>query len=155
MQPPEPAPEHRWLTRLLGDWTWESEEVPGVPFPYQKTEGRETFRAIGDLWVQGDGHGGYGTSQMTLGFDPRTGRFVGAWIGTMMPHLWVYDGVLDAGKTRLALYSQGPSFSGDGTLAPYCDEIEIVSENERCLRASVQNPDGSWMHFMTTRYRRA
>lgn len=148
----EPTPEHTWLARLLGEWTWASETVPGFE-EHPPGSGQETFRSIGAVWVQGDGEGEYGTTQMTLGFDPRTGRFVGAWIGSAMTHLWVYDGALD-GDNRLQLHSVGPSFSGDGTLAPYRDEIELVSADERVLRAYTQGADGVWTHFMTTRYRR-
>lgn len=151
MQPPSPTPDHRWLARLLGDWTWETEPIPGHAHPTMT--GRETFRAIGDLWVQGQGDGGMGIVQMTLGFDTRTGRYVGTWLGTMMTHLWVYDG--ERKGDRLALYAMGPSFAGDGTMVRYCDEIELVSDDERVLRASFENADGTWTHFMTTRYRRA
>ena len=37
---------------------------------------------------------------MTLGYDPQKKRFVGTLIGSMMTHLWVYDGALDAGRRR-------------------------------------------------------
>lgn len=149
----DPTPEHRWLTRLLGEWTWQTEPVPGHDHPVMT--GTETFRPVGGIWVQGIGAGGMGETQMTIGFDTRTGRFNGTWLGAMMTHLWVYDGQLDASRTRLSLGSVGPSFADDGTLCRYIDEIEIVSDAERVLRASFENPDGTWTHFMTTRYRRA
>ncbi|MES2638674.1 MAG: DUF1579 domain-containing protein [Myxococcota bacterium] len=153
MNVPDPAPQHLWLARLLGEWTWMTEAVPGHDHPVMT--GTETFRPIGPLWVQGIGGADGQISQMTLGFDTRTGRFNGTWLGAMMAHLWVYDGQLDASGTRLSLDSTGPSFADDGTLARYRDEIEIVSDNERVLRASYENADGTWTHFMTTRYRRA
>jgi hypothetical protein len=39
-------------------------------------------------------------------------------------------------------------------LAAYRDEVELVSDDQRVLRASFQGADGAWTHFMTTRYRR-
>ena len=38
---------------------------------------------------------GFGQTLMTLGFNPQTERYVGTWVGSMMAHLWVYDGWLD------------------------------------------------------------
>lgn len=147
-----PSAEHAWLTRLLGRWASASETVAGHE-DHPPASGEETFRAFGDLWVQGDGDAGWGRTQMTLGFDPVRGRFVGTFVGATMTHLWVYDGE-QVGPDKLALYATGPSFYEEGKSALYRDEIEFVSPDERTLRAFVQRSDGSWSHFMQTRYRR-
>jgi hypothetical protein len=39
---------------------------------------------------------GPATTMMTLGYDPPKRRFVGTFNDSMMTHLWVYDGALDA-----------------------------------------------------------
>ena len=91
---------------------------------------------------------------MTLGFDPQTKRFVGTFIASAMTHLWPYRGSLDASGTTLTLDSEGPSFSGDGTMAKYQDIIEFVTKDHRTLTARVQSADGSWQQFMTAHYRR-
>ena len=44
---------------------------------------------------------------MSLGFDPQKGRFVGTFIGSMMTHLWIYDGALDASGQALILDAEG------------------------------------------------
>jgi hypothetical protein len=85
---------------------------------------------------------------ITLGFDPKRNRYVGTWIGSMMNHLWVYDGELDANKRVLTLNAEGPSFSGDGTMAKYQDIIEFVgpitaSCARRC-RARTASGRSSW-----------
>ena len=72
----------------------------------------------------------------------------------MMVNLWVYDGALDSTGTKLVLDSEGPSFSGDGTMAKYRDTIEIKDSNNRHGHASVLGPDGKWQQFMTSNYRR-
>jgi hypothetical protein len=90
--------------------------------------------------------------RITLGFDPAKGRFVGSWVGSMMPMLWTYDGFLDEGRKVLTLESEGPSFSGDGTISKYRDVIEVVSPAERRFHSRVLGPDGSWNQFMTARY---
>lgn len=155
MHPVEPSAEHRWLARFVGDWTWTSEEVPGGPWPHQPAAGTETWRALGTFWVQGESTGAHGANVTTLGFAPHVGRFVGTFVGEHMPHLWVYDGELDPTGQRLDLRAEGPGFGDDRALAAYVDEYEFVSDDERVLRARIQNADGSWTHFMTTRYRRA
>jgi hypothetical protein len=114
---------------------------------------------VGGVWIVADGQaempgGGTGTMIMTLGFDSRTGRFVGSWVGSMMTHMWLYDGVLDAGGMTLPLEAEGPSMAGDGTLARYKDVIEIRSSDERVMTSHVLGEDGAWRQFMTATYRR-
>jgi len=154
MTPPPPTPEHLWLAQLLGSWSWVGEPVvrDGHDHDHGPQSGTETVRAIGEIWVQGDGAGDHGLTQMTLGFDPASGRFVGTWIGSMMPYLWVYDGALEG--DRLTLNAVGPSMLGEGN-ANYRDLVERTGPDERTLRAYVEGPPGTWTHFMTTRYRRA
>ena len=72
----------------------------------------------------------------------------------MMTHLWVYDGALDAAERVLALESDGPSMSGDGTMARYRDAIEVRSDDHRILTSSLRTADGTWQPFMTATYRR-
>lgn len=147
----DPTPEHDWLQRLVGDWTWEAEPVPGQTF--HPMHASETVRALGKLWIQGESRGDHGINQLTLGYEPRTRRYVGTWVGSNAAHLWVYEGVREG--DRLRLHARGPSMAMDGTLAEYVDEIELVGPDERVLRASYQGADGGWTHFMTMRYRRA
>ena len=117
------------------------------------------MRPLGDLWVLAEGEGRMpdGTpakSLMTLGYDPTRRRYVGAWIGSMMTHLWVYDGALDASGRVLTLSANGPSMSGDGGMAKYQDVITVESADHRILTARVLDEDGAWTAFMTAHYRR-
>jgi hypothetical protein len=154
---PVPQREHQWLQKLVGDWTYETHAVPGQP--EMRATGTERVRSIGGIWVQAEGEGempdgGPATTIMTLGYDPAKGRVIGSWIGSMMTHQWVYDGEIDTAKNQLELTAEGPSMSGDGTLALYRDTIAFRSDNERTLTASVKGPDGSWQTFMSMTYRR-
>jgi hypothetical protein len=92
-------------------------------------------------------------SIMTLGYDPARKRFVGTFVGSMMTHLWLYDGALDAAGKVLTLDSEGPNFTQDG-LAKYQDIIELVSDDVRTLKSQIQGDDGNWLHFMSVTYRR-
>ncbi len=155
----EPQKEHQWLQKLVGDWTLEAEATMAPGEPPAKTTGTESVRSIGGLWIVAEGEGempggGAGTSIMTLGYDPQKERYIGTWIGSMMTHLWLYEGSLDADERRLTLDSEGPGMSGDGTLARYQDVIEIKSDDHRVLTSHVLGEDGKWQSFMTVHYRR-
>jgi hypothetical protein len=154
----KPQKQHQWLENLLGDWTYETEAAaPGQPAA--KATGTETVRSIGGLWIQAEGRGAmpggdFATSVMTLGYDTGRKRFVGSWIGSMMTYQWVYDGELDASERVLTLNSEGPSFSGDGSMSKYQDVIELKGKDLRTLTGRVLTPDGKWQPFMTVEYRR-
>ncbi len=155
----EPTKEHQWLKRYLGEWTSESEcpaEPGGEPM---KMKGRETVRSIGDLWIQGEGRGEMpdgdeATMFITVGFDPERGRFVGTWVGSMMTHMWVYEGWLE-GDDTLILEATGPRWDQPGKTAKYRDVTEFKGPDERAFRALVQQDDGSWQQIMTATFRRA
>lgn len=155
----EPHKYHRWLEQLVGEWTTESEAACEPGTAPQKGTGTESVRAVGGYWVLCEGRaempgGGMGTMLMTLGYDPSTDGFTGTWIGSMMSHLWIYKGSLDAAEKVLTLESQGPSFAGDGGLATYRDVIEIKSADHRMLTSHVLGENGEWTQFMTANYHR-
>lgn len=154
----EPQKQHLWLQQLVGEWTYEGEAGMAPDKPPEKFAGTESVRSIGGLWTMGEGlgtmpDGSPATMIMTLGYDPRTGRFVGTWIGSMMTHLWLYDGELDAAGKVLTLNSEGPAMGGD-KISRYKDVIEIVSPDHRILSSHTQGEDGSWKCFMTAHYSR-
>ena len=155
----EPTQEHQWLQQFVGEWSYESECLMGPDQPPMKFSGTESVRSIGDLWVMGEGQGEMpgetpATMIITLGYDPQQQRFVGTWIGSMMTHLWIYDGWLDAERKILTLESEGPDMEVEGKMAKYRDVFEIKSDGHRVLTASVLGEDGQWNRFMTTHYRR-
>jgi hypothetical protein len=98
--------------------------------------------------------GGIGITQMTLGYDPLKKRFVGTFIGSMMTHLWIYDGVLDAAGKVLTLDTEGPSFTDPTKMIKYQDIIEIKNADYRILSSQTLGEDGQWHPFMTAHYRR-
>jgi hypothetical protein len=155
----EPQEQHRWLQKLVGEWDVEFEAVMAPGQAPEKSTGTESVRSIGDIWVVGEGHGSMpdgtpATTMLTLGYDPQTQRFVGTWIGSMMPYLWVYDGELDSAERKLSLDSDGPSMKGDGSLAKYRETIEFKSDDHRVFTSRTLGDDGTWQHFMTAQYRR-
>lgn len=161
MMNPEPHAMHRWLQQLVGDWTSTSDCGPAEPGQAaEPSTGTEHVRPLGALWIVMEGTGtlpgggGEARMQMTLGYDPEKSVFIGTWVGSMMTHMWVYRGTLDAGQKVLTLDTEGPSFSGDGATMRYRDVITTVCPNERTLTSFGQQPDGSWKQFMQATYRR-
>lgn len=155
----EPQKEHAWLQKFVGEWTYEGDCAMGPDQPRVPFTGTESVRAIGDLWVQGEGRGempgvGEATTLLTLGFNPQTKRFVGAWVGSMMAHMWVYDGWLDEEERFLTLEAEGPDMTKPGRTAKYRDVVERVSDDYRVMRSYGQAEDGEWHEFVTAHYRR-
>lgn len=153
------SPQHEWLQRLVGEWTFKSEIRMAPDEAPETSTGTETVRSLGGLWVVAEGEMempgvGTGSNVMTLGYNPDTNRFVGTWVGSMMTNLWIYDGELDEAQTKLSLQSEGPAMDDSGGSGIYRDVIEMLGENERTLRSFSRQPDGSWLEFVTTTYQR-
>ena len=147
---------HPWLARMVGEWTYETEcTMPDGTI--SKDGGTESVRALGGIWIVASGHGsmgcGEGRTQICLGFQPEEQHFVGTFLGSMMPQLWMYQGQLVDDGQRLVLDTEGPSFLGDGR-ARYQDILEWKGEDEREMSSQVLNEQGEWVRFMTIRYRR-
>ena len=156
----EPQKEHRWLEALVGDWTFETEPsvVPGQDEP-ASFAGSESVRPLGGLWIVGHGQGempggGAAHTMITLGFDSDRKRFVGTFVGSMMTHMWVYEGELDGSGTVLTLNTTGPAFDGSGRTSKYQDVVTVKDADHRMLTSRMQGEDGKWTEFMTAHYRR-
>jgi len=153
----EPQPEHLWLQKLIGNWTFETEANMGPDQPSSKFAGKEVVRSLGGLWMLCEGQGampegGTAFTLMTLGFDPERKKYLGTFIGSMMTHMWVYEG--ERKGNVLTLNTVGPSFTGDGAMVEYQDIIELKSDDHRVLSSQTKGPDGSWTRFMTANYHR-
>ncbi len=151
---PQQQPQHLWLQKLVGEWTYDSEAIMEPGKPPTKHSGTQTTRPLGGLWTLSEGKCADMASVITLGFDPAKNRFVGTFIASMMEHLWIYDGELDAAGTTLSLYADGPSFTEPGKTAKYKDAIEMKSDDHYVFTGGVYGEDGSWTCFMTMNYYR-
>lgn len=148
----KPEAQHHWLDQFVGKWSFEHNcTMPDGST--NTTPGKMVCRSLGGLWLicessGGSDDGGQWSSVMTVGFDPAKGQYVGTFVGSMMTHLWQYEGVVDASGKRLPLNCEGPRFDGNG-MCPYRDTIEIVDKNTWLLLSEMQTDDGSWVKFMT------
>lgn len=153
---PEASDAHRWLHRLIGRWAATPAEGYGDGAPGWIEE----VRAVGDIWVVAEGRGeGPGGQPMTtlvqLGHDPAMGHFVGTWIGSMMNHMWLYTGTLDATGERLTLDCEGPDCGSPGRVARYQDIIAFFDPDHRALISRMEGEDGQWREIMRVDYHRA
>lgn len=163
LQTTAPLQQHTWLLRMVGSWTFSGSGDMGPDQPPHEFSGVEEVRGLGNLWIVMEGRGAMpdGTpanTLMTLGYDTASGKFVGTWVGSMMTHLFTYEGSLDDAGRVLTLDSVGPSFAPGampGTMARYQDIIEQVSENHRILRSRMVHDDGTHTQFMEAHYHRA
>jgi Protein of unknown function (DUF1579) len=154
----EPQIQHKWLDKFIGTWTSETEYRMEPDRAPSKMTGTEVVRSIGGVWIVAEGAGDLpdgdtGITMMTLGFDPQLDRFVGTFVGSMMTHLWLYNGSLDATGKVLILDTEGPNFS-QTAMAKYQDSIEFIDDNHRVMTSQILGDDGNWLLFMTTHYRR-
>lgn len=152
-----PQAEHRWLHRLVGEWTSEGEAAMAADQPPAKFKGRESVRSLGGLWVIGEGRGempdgGEMSSVITFGYDPDKAKFVGTFIASVGAHLWLYEGTLNGDV--LTLDTEGPDFIAAGKMARYRDVVEWTDDDHRILTSHRLGEDGRWQAFMTAHYRR-
>jgi Protein of unknown function (DUF1579) len=155
----EPQQEHQWLQQLVGEWTYEAEATMEPGQPPSKFTGAERVQSLGGLWILAKGQGempgcGAATTVLTLGYDPQQQRYVGTWIGSMMTHLWVYDGALEEAGRVLTLHAEGPHMAAEGKMARYKDVIEVKSDDHRVLTSHMLGDDGERHRFMVAHYRR-
>lgn len=154
----EPQKEHQWLNRFIGEWSSETEYIMGSDQTPSISKGSEVVRSLGGIWIVMEGESempdsGIGRTLMTLGYDPQSDRYVGTFIGSMMTHLWLYNGSLDTEEKRLVLDTEGPNFS-ESSMAKYKDSIEFVSDDHRIMTSQILGDDGNWLQFMTANYHR-
>ena len=110
--------------------------------------GTESTRSLEGIWVAAEGQGdmlcdGLATTIMSLGYDPQKKQYVGTWIGSMITHLRVYEGQLDAVGKVLILNSEGTNTAVEGKMVKFRDVIEWKSENHRVLTSRMLARTGS------------
>ncbi len=152
---PVPQKEHEWLKQLEGEWEHEAEMIMEPGKPAMKSKGTEKIRSLGGFWSVSEitlDHGGTPmTGIMTIGYDPKTKKYVGTWVCSMCDWLCKYEGSLSDGK--LTLNCEGPNPS-TGKTAQMRDVIELKGKDEKVLTSYLQTEDGKWVQFMTMKSKR-
>lgn len=153
--PPQSPPaekEHEWLQQFVGEWETENEATVG---PDQKIKCKGTMKAkmLGPFWMisetRGEMMGTTVDGLQTIGYDPKTKKYVGSWVDSMFNHLWKYEGAVDKTGKILTLEAEGPDFVNEGQTAKYRDVYEFKSKDQIAVSSSAQNDKGEWVTFMT------
>ena len=155
---PKPTPQHEWLQRFLGEWTYEATAAAPGEEP-SLTIGTESVTALGDLWIVADIRGdipGHDPMEsfLSIGYDPAKERFVGNFICNLMTMMWTYEGALDADRRVLTLDTEGPGFDNPAELIAYQDVHEFMPDGTRELRSRCKGPNGEWIEFQRSVYTR-
>jgi hypothetical protein len=155
LKPPAPQKEHEWLNQFVGEWELESEMLLEPGKPPVKGKGTESVRSLGGFWIvsemKGECLGFTVTGVMTVGYDPRTKKYVGTWVCSACDWLCHYEGSVD-GKT-LTLHCEGPNPT-TGKTAKMKDVMEWKDKDTRVLTSSILGEDGKWTVFMTATAKR-
>lgn len=154
----EVSEEHQWLQRLVGDWSVTTEARLGPDTDPVHTEGSESIRGIGNLWILAEGSaiadGQPFTSIFTIGYDPAQNAFVATWVDSVQTRMWSSTGSLDPTGTVLTLEAEGPSVGDPRQPGMYRETIEVLDDDHKVTTSSVQLPDGSWFEFARSDSRR-
>lgn len=141
-EPPQPQAEHDWLKQFLGTWTtkFDAKGVPGQAD--SQTEGKIEAKMLGEFWVVSKYEMETGGEKMqglqTLGYDPKSKKYVGTWVDSMFNHLWKYEGSVDKSGKILTLEADGPNFLEGGKSARFRDVYEFKSKDEFTLKSEMQ-----------------
>ena len=117
----KPQKQHQWLENLLGDWTYETEAPAQAGQPASKATGTETVRSIGGLGYRPRAAARCRRRPCHERDDPRL-RHAAAALRRLVDRL---DDDVPVGvrrrarcvRTRVDADSEGPSFSGDGSMS--------------------------------------
>lgn len=155
---PAPQKEHEWLQRFVGKWESESKASTGPDQPPVECKGSIACRMLGGFWLVSEYEGDMGgmafKGLQTIGYDPAKKKYVGTWVDSMMNHMWMYEGSVDEGGTKLVLEASGPNFMAGGKETKFRDTYAFKSADEMIITSSMLGDDGEWITFMTGTARR-
>ena len=153
---PKPQKEHTWLEQFAGEWDTESQiKPPGQPVMHAK--GEERSRMVGGFWLVAENTGKMAempyTGIMTLGYDPKSKKYIGTWVDSMGDYMWQYSGTVEGKK--ITLEAKGPCpMKPPGTLATFKETLELKDKDHKVFTSSIQEDDGSWTEMLTINYTR-
>lgn len=160
-QPPEmpkPTKEHELLNQFAGEWDLKIEMIPAPGQEPIKCEATESAKMVGGFWLVSRGEGNVMntpmTNLLTIGYDPKTKKYVGTFVCSADSTLWKYEGAMDASGKALTLETTGPSPLDPTKNAKYRETLELKDKDHKVFTSLMQGDDGKWVKFVTMDYRR-
>lgn len=160
-EPPkvEPTAEHQWLAQFEGDWDVANKVYGPDGAEIMTCQGAYAAQMLGSFWLIGDATGEMAGETIhavqTLGYDPKSKKYVGTWIDSVSDHMWKYEGAVDKAANKLVLEAEGPNFMADGKLTKFRDAYEFKAPDHIVATSSILSDDGEWVDFMKGDMRRA
>lgn len=152
--------EQKWLRRLVGEWEYETQMqgAPDASCEAGSMTGTEKVRAIGEHWILGELHSSYKGQPMvaitSLGYDAAQKKVAGTWFCSMMAHMWLYTGTLDASGHTMTLDTTGPDMKDPSRMRQYQDIVTIDENGKRSMSSQILGDDGQWQPFIKMTFRR-
>ena len=154
---PEPTAEHTMLLENVGTWNVDCTYFMGPGEP-MRVQAKETVEALGGFWTvslfESEFMGMPFAGRATSGYDPKAGKWVGTWIDTMMPHMFVMEGDLDPETRVLTMHCQGPA-PMTGEMIPYRSTAECLEDGTRRFEMFMTLPDAGEVKMFSYVYTRA
>lgn len=153
---PQPTKEHEFLKKFVGEWESTGKTVAAPGQESMTCAAKFHNKMLGGFWlvseIESEMPGMTGTkfnAMQTLGYDPKSQKYVGTWVDGMTNHLWKYEGTVDKTGKILTLEAEGPNFIKPGTTATFRDIYEFQSDDHIVTKSQIQGEDGKWITFMT------
>jgi len=154
---PKPAKEHELLAQFAGEWESTAKTVPAPGQEPMVCTGMENAKMVGGFWLVGQGEGEMMGQKMasllTIGFDPKTKKYVGTFVCSMDSTMWKYEGAMDATGKKLTLETEGPS-PVDGKLTKFREVLELVDQDHKTFTSYMVDDQGKETKFVVMEYRR-
>lgn len=109
---PKPGKEHEWLKQLEGKWDIAGKFFMDPSQPPMEIKGTDSSKLeLGGFWLKthfkGDFLGKKFEGRGATGYSPAKKKYVGTWVDSMMPHLFVLEGTLDEAGKVLTMTGEG------------------------------------------------
>ncbi len=145
---PKPQAEHAWLQQFVGEWESQTESHFDPDRQPEMSKAIERIRPLGGFWIVNETDaemmGAPFHGIQTLGYDPKKKLFIGTWVDSLSSAVWTYEGTLNAERTALTLYSEGPCPTSPDKLTKIKDVLEITDPNHKLYTSYILDTHGEW-----------
>ncbi len=149
-------PEHQFLDRFEGEWSFEQFPVPSDDSePEALGSGSISATRLGELFVvlswSGQAYGLDYAAVQTLGYDVERESYTGTWIDNLMNYRWQLDGTFGDDGEEFILSTAGPM--PDGSPGQFRERLRFESADAISLVAEMMR-EGEWQAMSKTRLTR-
>ena len=138
---PTPSEEHEIVMRDVGEWTVKGKMM--MPQGMQDFTAEEKVVAVGKFWTvshySSDIFGGLQGSS-TMGFDPKSKKFVGTWVDSFQPAPTKMEGSYDKETKTMTYATMGTGM--DGKPMPGKIVVQYKDENSHTFTMMHKDPTG-------------